>query len=440
MTARRVTRAPWLASALVAGALATGACGTGQRPVRIGVVVDCVGINRPLEGAELAGAELPLVERGGRLGASGPLGGVSPARIAGRRVELVRGCTEVLEFSTLTAEIRRLVEQEHVDVVVAGASGADELVMRDVARRYPRVVFLPVVHGPRDVTLHRPAPNVYRVAADHGQGVAGLATYAFRTLGWRRAAVAVGDWDVGWGARDAFVTEFCALGGRVTSQLARAPFDPQGRDAALVPRDIDGVAVFAPAFFGPARFVQRLARRLGDPPHRMVVGPSIADDPDLLRATRSALAGVVASSATPPPERSPALRAYQRAMARAFPGIPGDAARSELVLGYRNAVEFVARGLQRASGDPARLPGTLIRLRTDLLGVPVSLDGNHQAVVTTTIVRIGRRTVSAADPGLTQLASVPGVDQSIGGLLAPSLSTRFGQAPCRRATPPPWSR
>ena len=67
--------------------------------------------------------------------------------VSGRRVELVPGCTEVYEFSTLTTELRRLVELEHVDAIVAASGGADQIVLRDVARRYPGVIFLPVVHG-----------------------------------------------------------------------------------------------------------------------------------------------------------------------------------------------------------------------------------------------------------------------------------------------------
>src|SRR5262249_45314540 len=156
--------------------------------------------------------------------------------------ELVPGCTEIYEFSTLTTEVRRLIEREHVDAIVAGSGGPDEIVLRELARRYPHVIFLPAVHGPRGVTLDRPAPNLCRVDGDHEQGAAGLATYAYRELGWRRAAVAIGNWDTGWGERDAFVSEFCSLGGRVVSQLeVEPPFDPAGRDVADVPRNVDGV-------------------------------------------------------------------------------------------------------------------------------------------------------------------------------------------------------
>src|SRR4051794_23779344 len=144
-----------LAVLAAAAALVVGGCGSERRPVRVGVVVDCVGVNRPLEGAELAGAELPLLQRGAKLRRADAIDGITSGTIAGRPVELVPGCTELYEFSTLAAEIRRLVEHEHVDVVVAGGSGRDDLAVRDVAALYPHVIFLPVVHGPREVTLRR---------------------------------------------------------------------------------------------------------------------------------------------------------------------------------------------------------------------------------------------------------------------------------------------
>jgi branched-chain amino acid transport system substrate-binding protein len=311
--------------------------------------------------------------------------------------------------------------------------------VRDVAARYPRVTFLPVAHGPREVTLHDRAPNVFATAGDEGQGVAGLATYAYRTLGWRRAAVATGPWDAGWGERDAFVAEFCALGGRVTRQIQPLPFDPNGRDVRSIPRDVDGVAVFSLDVFDPAGFLDRLAGRLRDP-RRIVVGPTTVDNADLLRRAAPALAGVTGSSFLPPARRSPGMRAYLRAMRRTFPQVPADTARSDVVLGYRTAVETLLRALTRAHGDPARLPAGLGAVTTDLPGGPRRLDANHAAVVDSALVRIGRPHGLGADPSLTQVGSVAGVDQSIGGVLAPGHMPGSADPACRRAPPPPWAR
>jgi branched-chain amino acid transport system substrate-binding protein len=418
---------------LAAAVLLSGCPGAEQRPLRIGVIVDCTGIYRPLEDAELAGAALPLIERGARPRGRRAADGLEQHDVAGRPVELVPGCTEAFEFSTLTTELRRLAEREAVDVIVAANNGPDEVVMREVAARYPRIAFVAVAHGPREVTLHRAAPNLFRFAADHGQGVAGLAEHAYRRLGWRRVAVVAANWDAGWGGRDAFTAEFCALGGAIAGDVAVDFFDPKGSEVARIPRDVDGVAVFAAGFFGPAGFMRRLARRVGEPARRIVVGPGLIDDPVLLDETARALDGVAGSSNIDP-ER---LRRYLRAFARAFPGVAASVAGSDQVSGYRDAVEAVLRGLEQAGGDLARLPRELARLRVELLGGRLALDTNRQAVVSTRLVRIS----AGAERQRVPLGTVPGVDQSLGGLLERTATPSDTPPGCRRGRrPPPWAR
>ena len=163
-----------------------------------------------------------------------------------------------------------------------------------------------------------------------------------------------------------------------------------------------------------------------------MVGPGIADDPDVLRSTARSLDGVVGSSNVDPAQR----REYLRAFRSAFPGVPDSVAAGTLVTGFRDAVEAVLGGLERAGGDTERLPAALAALRADLLRGAVRLDGNRQAIVSTRLVRIG----GGAEPALTPLRSIPAVDQSIGGLLAPSMRPSYWPPKCRRQQPPPWAR
>ena len=426
-----------LSALLAAGLLAASGCGEEERPLRVGVVVDCVGIGRPYREAELSGAQLPLIERGAERQGSRASDGVGEVEVAGRPVELVTGCTEALEFSVLTRELRRLVEVEKVDAVVAASSGPDEMVMRDLARAHPAVVFVPVVHGPREVTLERTAPNLFRVGGDYGQGIAGLGTHVFRELGWRRAAIVIGNWDSGWLSRDAFTAEFCALGGKVTDQIAIDEFNRRGRDVSRVPRNVDGVAVFSGPFFGPEPFLTRLAARMEDPARELVVGPGVVDTPGMLRETATALAGVVSTSQVDPAR----MRNYVRRYQRAFPGASPGTARDEAVTGYRDAVEALMRALERAGGDIELLPAELARLRLMLLGGPVRLDENGQAVASTSLVRIGAPAAAGEEPVLTPLGRIDDVDQSVGGLLTPSHTPSTVPAACRPGQPaPPWAQ
>src|SRR5260221_987890 len=84
--------------------------GKGPNPVKIGVLTDCNGAFSSFYDTTVAGAELPLLERGARLSGKRPSDGVEGASVAGKPVELVIGC-EGGTFGTMLAEARRLVEQ-----------------------------------------------------------------------------------------------------------------------------------------------------------------------------------------------------------------------------------------------------------------------------------------------------------------------------------------
>src|SRR5919198_4130076 len=97
-------------------AFALAGCGGERRPIKMGVLADCTGFLAGFNDLELASAELPLLERGGRLDGEKPRDGVSGGKVAGRRVDLVTGCAESTTYSVLIAEARRLVAKETVDV------------------------------------------------------------------------------------------------------------------------------------------------------------------------------------------------------------------------------------------------------------------------------------------------------------------------------------
>jgi branched-chain amino acid transport system substrate-binding protein len=435
----RASPAAALFAMATAALVAAAGCGGGEKPFRIGLLVDCVGIFRTLDAVELSGAELPLLERGARLkGADDPTRGVTAAHVAGRPVELVPACTETLEFSTFFEQARRLIELEHADAVVGGAFGVDGIAMREVARRYPGVVFVVAPNGPREVTLHDRPPNLFRVAADHGQLVAGLATYAYRELGWRSAAVVSDDWDGGWGSAAAFIAEFCSLGGHVVEQMRTSSLDQAVAEAPRIARSADGVALLTTGIFGSqSRFVGRLATALGTPARRLVLGPSVVSDAETIGSVKS-LTGVAGAAFTPPLEATSSSRAYETAYVRAFGGAHPESARATLTVTYRNAVEAVLEALERGQGDTKRVEGELAGFRSDLVGVPVRIDHNGQAVVSSTIVRIGPP-APGGERASKLLRQIPDVDQSIGGLLASGLRPGSADRPCRRTLLPPWA-
>jgi hypothetical protein len=244
----------------------------------------------------------------------------------------------------------------------------------------------------------------------------------------------VDPWVAGWGAETAFVREFCALGGRIARRI---PVDPSLPYVA-VPRGVDGVAVLASSFFLKPKPFRRLAQGQGDAPRRMLLGPEVAISTDLLTAAGPSIDGVVGAAYTPPVAPSPEVRSYVKQFAR-FYGAPAAQAQDPLVVNYRNAMEAVLVAFERAGGDQRRLRGELDRLRVRLLGVPVSMDAHRQATVDTTLVRVSHVGLRSG-PSRTKVQTVPGVDQSIGGLVPATYEpTHLGQA-CKRATPPAWAK
>ena len=422
--------------------MAVAGCSGADAPVRIGLLTDCRGLFSSYEDGALAGAELPLVERGARLRDGRPSGGVSSATVAGRDVEFVRGCTEQSEHTVLVEEARRLVEDEGVDAVVGPMGEADSLVAREVARRYPDVIFIPTLSGAQELTLRRPAPNVFRFDTDEAQDVAGLGSYAYRQLGWRRAAVVTDVTPVGWQEEAGFVAEFCALGGKVTARYV-TPVDLDSPVVARALREADGVASLVyGGTFTPPTFVPALARAVGSPRTRLVVGTYVLEDSNALVPVTGVPDGVVGASSIPPANATPAMRRYRRAFSTAFPGLPPTDAETPVVLAFHDAMEGLLRGIEASDGDLSdgrrRLRAELARVRLDLPSGPALLDRNRQAVRRTYLKRIvggrgGKRTFEL-------VRVVPGVEQTFAGLLSGAPAPGPGSQPCRKATPPPWAR
>ncbi len=408
--------------------------------MRIGLLTDCRGLFSGYEDEMLAGAELPLLRRGARLTNGRPSGGVSEARAAGRDIELIRGCTEESEHTILVEEARRLVEVEGVDAVVGAIGESDSLVFRELARKYPEVIFIPAWSGAQGLTLRHPAANVYRFDTDEAQDVAGLGSYAYRDLGWRRAAIVADTTPVGWHEEAAFVGEFCALGGDVTARFT-APIDLGDPKVAHALRGADGVAALT---WGGPSCLPSFCPRSSACSARLRPGSSSAH-----MCSRTPIPSCP-SPAHPPGSwaRRPSRRqtqhlrcaAHRTAFSKAFPGLPPSDAETPIVLAFNDAMEGLLRGLEASDGDLSdgrqRLREELARVRFDLPSSRVHLDRNRQAVRNVYLKRIGR---GGGRPVFQPVRVVPEVEQTFGGLLSDAPSPGPGSQPCRKATPPPWA-
>ena len=169
----------------------------------------------------LAGVELPLLQRGGK--PAGPMltDGVDGVSIGGRPIRLFFGCADGTTASAL-GEARRLVEKIGVAVVIGPLRGEEGLALQDYARRRPRVAF---VNGTASAQQLHPAPNFYSFHTDGTTPMAGLGTYAYRTLGWRTVVTVADEADplFNWAQTAGFDAEFCSLGGAVVKRIGFRP-------------------------------------------------------------------------------------------------------------------------------------------------------------------------------------------------------------------------
>jgi branched-chain amino acid transport system substrate-binding protein len=431
-------------------ALALVGCGGGgERPFTIGVLADCTGALGAFNELELTSAELPLLERGGRLAGSKPGDGVSHAKVAGRRIDLVTGCSESTTYEVLIAEARRLVENERIDVLIGPPLDSDGLVLREIARHSPNVTFVLTLSRSQETTLRDQAPNVFRFQPDGPQQSAGLGTYAYERLGWRTAAVVGESWSVSWARAAGFIAEFCALGGRIATRV----FPPIGAAspalAARIARGVDGIALMpavAVPFVDWSEFVKAYSRRQPDVARHVVLGPEMLIIPGNRARLARVVPGAIAAGSEQHDATNAIWRRFREAFGRRFPGVlPPRSVPAEypLALAYRNAAEAVLEALERADGDLSgrqrRFRAALAQLRLDTPTGVIRLDANRQAVSSTYLTRVG--VDSEGKPQLRTLRVLPNVEQTFGGYFRPGDPPPSTTSPaCRRATPPPWAR
>ena len=199
---------------------------------------DCTGPLGQNYDETLAGAELPLIARGGILAGSTLTDGVKGVSIGGRPVRLLFGCADGTTASALV-EARRLVEKAGVDILIGPLSGEEGLVLQEYVRRHPGVAF---VNGTASAPQLHPPRNSYSFHTDGAGFMAGLGNYAYRTLGWRTAVTVADEADplFNWSQTAGFDAEFCSLGGVVVKRIW---VPPATQDYSSVIAQIPGTGV-----------------------------------------------------------------------------------------------------------------------------------------------------------------------------------------------------
>jgi branched-chain amino acid transport system substrate-binding protein len=410
---------------LVAASLAGAGCGGGsQAPLVIGVLAECTGPFASFYEPSLAAAELPLLERGARLQGPSPRAGIEGAVVGGYRLRLVFGCTQETAASTI-AEARRLVEQDGARILLGGLVAPEAVALRAYAAVRPDVTFLLTAPSVDSITLHRPSRNLFRFAPSPAQLVAGLGSYAYQRLGWRRAVVLGEATAFDYGEAAGFVAEFCSLGGRIERRVwLRRGADAAAALTSLRPESADGAAVFAITHgldlvhaFAPYGALRR----------RIVADVVLAGQ--LVPAFGHRAQGVAWAWPNATEPATGAWRSYQESVQKWFPHEESMSFLFPVV--YFVSMEAVAHALD------LRVPLRVALGRADFVSPlgRVRLDRDRQLVATTEVAVVDLAV------GSRPVRTVSAVDESFGGHLASDEAAAGPQSPaCVHGSPPGWTR
>ena len=389
--------------------------------IGIGLLGDCAGAYGGLYDYFVAGASVVLLNHGGRRAGPNPTDGVIGARVAGKPISLELGCADGTTASAL-AEARRLVEQVGVRVLIGPAYGSEELALQEYARRHPGVAFVNGLAGAQELD---PPSNAFSFTPDGAEWMTGLGAYAYRTLGWRRAATVVDVADIGfnWSQAAGFVAEFCSLGGTIVKRVFVPPAtEDYSAVVKQIPRHgVDGIVAAKAVLRLPLR--HRLARKL-------VVG-AIANNPPLGRLGKRASGVLTGGSFLMLP--GAAGRRYLADVKKAFPGLRGTGTGFDIY--YHDAMLATVEALRAVHGDLSRreqrFMAALAHVRLDSPTGSVRLDASHQAVAPNYLRRLDG----------TLIRSIPAVEHTFGGYFTARDRPPGKTTPvCRRGNPPSWAR
>jgi YVTN family beta-propeller protein len=400
--------------------------GISPAAIAIGVLSDCKGRYAQTRDATLAGSELAVIEHGGWRAGPALTDGIKGASIAGHPIRLVFGCSDSTTASALS-EARRLVDGVGVQVLIGPLGGNPGLVLQDFARTRPGIAF---VNGTSSAQVLRPAPNFFSFHTDGAGWTAGLGTYAYRSLGWRKAVIVADLQDdvFNWTQAAGFVAEFCSLGGTIAKRVwVPAGTEDYSRIIAQVPRsDVDGFffATYANTVVALARGYPGLRGNIS----RKVLPGSL---PDLggLQALGRRARGLVGGGA----EGAGDFAGYMRRYRREFPRNTTFAG-SYFDIFYHDAMGATLDALASVRGDLSqgerRFKAALARVRPSSPLGAIRLDRDRQAIAYNNLYRGNRR-----------IRAIPRVDHTFGGYFTPDDPPPSRTTPvCKHGNPPPWAR
>jgi branched-chain amino acid transport system substrate-binding protein len=281
------------------------------------------------------------------------------------------------------------------------------------------------------------APNFFRFGGDGAQWMAGLGTYAYKTLGWKKVAILGEDYSYPYTQAAGFIKEFGSYGGQVVARswvpLTQTDWSSP---VAKLPRDVDGVVLLTGGTNTIA--AEKAFIQIGKNPGKFLLGGSSVMDPTSF-TVGDQLQGLTGGSPVPLGGTTAEWKSYIDGFSKAFPKAPGDSLFTVL---YYDGMEAIIQGLQKTNGDLSNneqaFQQALKSLQPTFPNGQVKLDQNQNSVQPAYVVQI---TKDGGQLGFKVVQTVDSVDQTFGGLFKPGdpAPSRDEPKPAQ-GTPPPWGK
>jgi branched-chain amino acid transport system substrate-binding protein len=399
------------------------------------VLTTCGGPFALFEAESFSGAKYALVQdAGGKAAGTGPQDQVTGATIAGKPVKLYYGCSDATPDKAV-AEARRLVESVKVDILLGPLSGDEGIAVANYAKTQPQVTFVNGTSGAQATTMSVKAPNFFRFGGDGAQWMAGLGSYAYNTLHWKKAAIIGEDYSYPYTQAAGFLAEFCGLGGQVTKRVwAPLTTTDWSSYVAQLPRDVDGVLFLT----GGTNTVNVLKSytQLGQQINGHALGGSSVLDPTAF-TVGSQLAGLIGGSPVPLGGTSAEWTSYVNGFSKVF---KPDLAQSLFTVLYYDGMKAIIEALNQAKtlgGGQKAFRAALTKLQPTFPNGTVKLDANRNSIQPAYVVKV----VDNGKLGFQVAKTIPDVSQDFGGAFKPGGPAPSRTSPaCKKGPVPSWAQ
>jgi branched-chain amino acid transport system substrate-binding protein len=365
-----------LTSIAVVSLTATGAA-QAQEKMRIGVMATLEGALTTLGEDGIRGLQVAVKQAGGK--------------VVGKEIELIIVPTNASPDSALRA-VRKLVEQDKVQLVIGPVSGSEGIAIRDYSKTQPGVTFLNGSSGALETTYVTPSENFYRFNMDGAQWLAGLGDYLYNTKGYKKIVTLAEDYSFPYTQIMGLALEYCRVGGQITDRL----WVPLGtKDFASIiaklPDDVD--AIYLGLGGGDAvNFFNQYAQAGGK---AKLIGGSILVDQTVLSskgAAKRIAIGIPSAGPQADVWDNAKWNAWVKLYQDSFPADKRFTGPSLTGTAYYNDFNAVFEVLNKIKGDLSdghkKFREELAKIELDAPNGKIKLDQNRQAIGTNFITEV----------------------------------------------------